>query len=103
MLGVPRAAVVVAFLERLTVALEQDRVDVSEDARECALRDFGWTLTDITSLLYVVDEGEYSHHEPSTAPEGGMIWVFLHMTDLGRLWLRVCERGNMVVVSLHRG
>ena len=41
MLGVPRAAVVVAFLERFTVALEQDRVGVSEDARECALRDFG--------------------------------------------------------------
>lgn len=91
------------FLERLTAALTEDRVGVTDDAREYALQDFGWGIAEIMLLLYVLDVGEYSHHEASTAPEGGMIWVFLPLTDTGRLWLRVCERENMVVISLHRG
>ena len=91
------------FLERLNTALTEDRVGVTDDAREYALLDFGWGIAEVMLLLYVLDEDEYSHHEASTAPAGGMIWVFLHMTDTGRLWLRLCARENMVVISLHRG
>lgn len=99
----PAPDVIAAFLERLTVALAADRVGITDDARECAIRDFGWGISEVILLLYLLDESEYSHHEASKAPEVGMIWVFLHMTETGRLWLRLCERENMVVISLHRG
>ncbi len=99
----PSLDAVADFLERLTAALADDRVGVTDDAREYAFQDFGWGIAEVMLLLYLLDEDEYSHHEPSVAPEGGMIWVFLHMTDTGRLWLRVCERDSMVVISLHRG
>lgn len=32
-----------------------------------------------------------------------MIWVFVPMTDEGRIWIRLCECQHMIVVSFHRG
>ena len=92
-----------AFLERLDTALRGAGVRITDDARETAFIQFGWGISDIHAVLHVLDEGDYSHAEPSTAVEGGTIWVFLHMTDEGRLWIRICERGHLVVVSFHRG
>ncbi len=92
-----------AFLDRLTLALAEDRVGVSDDARDRAHAEFGWGLPEIMELLYLLDEGDFSETMPSAAPEGGVIWVFLPDSGQGRLWLRLCERGVVVVVSLHRG
>lgn len=49
------------------------------------------------------EEEDFHLAESSTADEGGMIWVFVPMTDEGRIWIRLCERQHMIVVSFHRG
>lgn len=54
-------------------------------------------------LLYVLDEADFSESMPCTAPEGGIIWIFLPNSGQGRVWLRLGERRGVVVVSLHRG
>lgn len=92
-----------AFLARLDAALAADRVAITDYAREESLRDFGWGISEIVELLYLLDESDFHELVASTAEEGGMIWVFLPDTGQGRAWLRLCERGGVVVVSLHRG
>lgn len=92
-----------SFLKRLNDALDRDAVALSEDARDCAFSQFGWEIDEIFAFLYILYEDDFHETMPSTAPEGGAIWVFLPMTEEGRLWIRLCERGGIVVVSLHRG
>lgn len=92
-----------SFLERLDRALDVDGVFTSREARDLALEQFGWDEGDIFSLLRVLEEEDFHLAEPSTAEEGGMIWVFVPMTDDGRIWIRLCERQQMIVVSFHRG
>ncbi|HNC94575.1 MAG TPA: hypothetical protein PKY30_02905 [Myxococcota bacterium] len=91
------------FLARLDRALGEDRVVVLEDARDYAIRDFGWEIEDIFAFLYVLDAQDFSEHVPSTAPEGGTIWIFLPMSATGRIWVRLCERNNIYLLSFHRG
>ena len=98
----PRSATA-SFLERLDRALDADGVLTSREARDVALDQFGWDEGEIFSLLRVVEEEDFHLAEPSTAEEGGMIWVFVPMTDEGRIWIRLCERQHMIVVSFHRG
>lgn len=85
------------------MAIAENRLDVSEDALEAAERQLGWGLPEIVGLLLTLDADDFAESMPSTAPEGGMIWVFTPMIDDGRLWVRLCERGKVVVVSFHRG
>ena len=92
-----------SFLERLDRALDVDGVFTSREARDLALEQFGWDEGDIFSLLRVLEEEDFHLAERSTAEEGGMIWVFVPMTDEGRIWIRLCERQQMIVVSFHRG
>lgn len=99
----PAPSPAVTFLDRLTLALAEDRVAIADYARDGALEDFGWGIAEIMELLYLLDEADFSESMPSTAPEGGIIWVFLPNSGQGRVWLRLCERGGVVVVSLHRG
>lgn len=91
------------FLHRLDRALTTDSVFTSREAREVALAQFSWDEGDIFSLLHVLEEDEFHLTEPSTAEEGGTIWVFVPMTAEGRIWIRLCERQHMIVVSFHRG
>jgi hypothetical protein len=91
------------FLDRLSAALDEDRVFPSEDARETAASQFGWEVGDIFVVLYDLVGEEFHVTEPSTAPEGGTIWVFLPMTAQGRIWVRICERADIILVSFHRG
>jgi len=42
--------------------------------------------------------------EQSTAPEGGLIWVFTpELWDGSHLWIRLVERAGIVVISFHKG
>ena len=91
------------FLDRLSAALDGDRVLASLDALETAASQFAWEIGDIFVVLYSLDSDEFHLTEVSTAPEGGIIWVFLPMTQQGRIWVRLCERDNIIVVSFHRG
>lgn len=100
--GVP-ASIAAAFLRRLDTALERDAVFTSGDARETALGQFGWDVGDIFGVLQVLEEEDFHLTEPSLAEEGGTIWVFVPMTDEGRIWVRLCERSDIIVVSFHRG
>lgn len=92
-----------SFLARLDRALDADGVFTSREARDVALDQFGWDEGDIFSLLRVLEEEDFHLAELSTAEEGGMIWVFVPMTDEGRVWIRLCERQQIIVVSFHRG
>lgn len=76
---------------------------VSDYARETAWSEFGLHEDDIFAVLYDLAAEDFDHEEPSTAPEGGDIRVFVPMTAEGRLWVRLCERDDIVVVSFHRG
>lgn len=92
-----------SFLERLDRALAADRVYTTHDARETALAQFEWDEGDIFLLLRLLEEVDFLLTEPSRAPEGGTIWVFVPTTEEGRIWVRLCERGDIIVVSFHRG
>ncbi len=92
-----------SFLDRLDAAITANRLDVSGDALETAEQQLGWGLPEIVGMLLTLDADDFAESKPSTAPEGGVIWVFTPMIDEGRLWVRLCERGKVVVVSFHRG
>jgi len=91
------------FLERLDRLLDHDDVLTSREARDVALEQFGWDEGDIFALLRVLEEEDFHRTEPSIAEEGGTIWVFVPMTGGGRIWVRLCERQQTIVVSFHRG
>lgn len=99
----PPRRLVEHFLDRLAAALREDRVLPTQDAIECAAHQFGWALGEIFGVLYDLDEDDCHLSEASTAPEGGVIWVFLPMTEEGRIWVRLCERDNILIISFHRG
>lgn len=96
-------SIAASFLTRLDRALDADEVFTSLEARETALAQFEWDEGDIFLLLRLLEEDDFHLTEPSTAPEGGTIWVFVPMTEEGRIWVRLCERGPIIVVSFHRG
>lgn len=91
------------FLARLDAALEENRVFISHYARETAWSELTLHEDDIFAMLYELAEEDFDHAVPSTAEEGGDIWVFLPITTDGRVWIRLCERDLVVVVSFHRG
>lgn len=92
-----------SFLDRLDAAIAENRLEVSDDALETAEQQLGWGVPEMVGLLLTLDADDFAESKPSTAPEGGIIWVFTPMIDEGRLWVRLCERGKVVVVSFHRG
>ncbi len=92
-----------SFLERLDVAINANRLEVSDDALETAADQLGWGLPEMVGLLLTLDADDFAELKPSTALGGGLIWVFTPMIDDGRLWVRRCERGKVVVGSFHRG
>lgn len=98
-----RRSIASDFLARLDQALARDMVFPTREARDVALEQFGWDEGDMFSLLRVLEEEDFYLTEPSVAPEGGTIWVFVPMTTEGRIWIRLCERRGIVVVSFHRG
>ena len=91
------------FLKRLDVAIQGDAVEMSDDALETAGVQFGWGFGEVIAVLMMLEAADYADSMPSDAPEGGRIWVFTPTLTEGRVWIRLCERGKVVVVSFHRG
>lgn len=68
------------------------------------LRDLEWTAEDLRLQLLELATADFLRVEDSTAPQGGVIWVFTpELWDGGHLWIRLVERAGIVVISFHRG
>lgn len=63
-----------------------------------------WSAGDLRLQLLDLTAEDFLRIEDSTAPQGGLIWVFTpELWDEGQLWIRLVERGGIVVISFHRG
>ena len=92
-----------SFLARLRRAVAQDRLQVREYAKE-GLRDLEWTLQDLKIALSELSVDDFHRTERSSAPQGGLIWVFTpERLDEGTLWIRLVERAGIVIISFHQG
>lgn len=92
-----------AFLQRLRRAVDVGRVEVRAYALD-GLRDLEWSAEDLRLQLLELAAEDFLRAEESTAPEGGLIWVFTpEVWDGGHLWIRLVERSGIVVISFHRG
>lgn len=92
-----------SFLARVRGAASAGRVEIRTYALDGA-REFGWDAADVRAQLLDLVEADFLRTERSTAPEGGLIWVFTpDLWDGGYLWIRLIERKNIVVVSFHEG
>ena len=92
-----------SFLARVREAASSGRVELRVYALDGA-RELGWDAADIRAQLLDLVEADFLRTERSTAPEGGLIWVFTpDLWDGGYLWIRLIERKNIVVVSFHEG
>ncbi len=68
------------------------------------MRDLEWTAEDLRVQLLELAAHDFLRVESSTAPQGGVIWVFTpEFWDGGHLWIRLVERAGVVVISFHRG
>ena len=99
----PTAPQIVAFLARLRRAVAESRVEIRGYAL-AGLRDLGWSVTDLRTQLLDLRQDDLLRTEISTAPQGGLIWVFTpEHWDGGFLWIRIVERAGMVIISFHKG
>lgn len=99
----PSAGQLASFLQRLRRAVLEGRVEIRAYALD-GLRDLEWTAEDLRLQLLELGAEDFLRVEDSTAPQGGVIWVFTpELWDGGHLWIRLVERAGIVVVSFHRG
>jgi hypothetical protein len=99
---VPAIREISALLNRLRSAVVDGRVEVRGYAIE-GLRDLEWTAADLRLQLLELTVDDLLRAEQSTAPEGGLIWVFTpEFWDGGHLWIRLVERSGIVVISFHK-
>lgn len=93
----------VSFLQRVRRAVTEGRVEIRAYAVE-GMRDLEWTAEDLRLQLIELAAEDCFRVEDSTAPQGGLIWVFTpEFWDGGHLWIRLVERAGIVVISFHRG
>ena len=91
------------FLSRLRTAIEADRVWVTHYAATFATEDLQWDREDILLQLTDLEPGDFLRVERSTRRSGDVIAVFTPEPETtGRLWVRLVERGGIIVVSFHR-
>ena len=99
----PTAEQIAAFLVRLRRAVAEDRIEVRAYALD-GLRDLEWTAEDLRMQLLELTVDDLLRTEASTAPQGGVVWVFTpEFWDGGFLWIRLIERAGIVVISFHKG
>lgn len=92
-----------AFLQRLPRAVDEGRVEVRAYALD-GLRDLEWSGDDLRLQLLDLNAEDFLRTEESTAPEGGLIWIFTpEFWGGGHQWIRLVERAGIVVISFHRG
>jgi hypothetical protein len=101
----PREAGVAAFLRRVREAVAANRVRTSDYARERAREDLCWNALDIGEQLSELTEDDLYRREPSHDRPWEDIWTFTPplLDEEGFLWIRIVERGGVLVVSFHRG
>ncbi len=92
-----------AFLLRLRRAVHEGRVEIRAYALD-GLRDLEWSAGDLRLQLLDLTVDDFHRTEDSTAPRGGLIWVFTpELWGEGHLWIRLVERAGIVVISFHNG
>lgn len=68
------------------------------------LRDLEWTAADLRLQLLELSVDDFLRTVVSTAPQGGLVWVYTPESwDGGYLWIRLIERTGVVVISFHKG
>ena len=99
----PTESQVLAFLARLRAAVADGRVEVRAYAL-AGLRDLEWSTADLKLQLVELTVADLLRTERSSAPQGGLVWVFTpDYWDGGHLWIRIIERAGVVVISFHKG
>lgn len=99
----PTSEQINAFLVRLRRAIAESRIQVRAYALD-GLRDLEWNAADLRLQLLALTVDDLLRVESSTAPQGGLVWVFTpEFWDGGFLWIRLVERAGVVVISFHKG
>ena len=81
----------------------EGRVEIRGYALD-GLRELEWTAQDLRLQLLELTFDDLLRTEQSTAPEGGLVWVFTpELSEGGHLWIRLVERMGIVVISFHKG
>ncbi len=89
---------VAAFLARVRLAVATEHVVISSKAADEATEELGWVQEDILDELCELEAADYLRSEPSIVRAGGVVHTFTP----GDLWIRLVERGGIIVVSFHR-
>jgi hypothetical protein len=98
-----RADPVCAFLSRVRRAVAQNRLELTNYARD-GIREMGWEIEDVQLQLVELAPGDFLRIETSVAVPTDVVWVFApEHWDGGSVWIRLVERSGILVVSLHRG
>ena len=85
----------------MRAAVADGRVEFTGYAREGA-DDLGWDQFDMVEQLRELTPDDFLRCEESH--DGSRVWVFIPgLWDDWYLWVRLVERGGIVVVSFHRG
>ena len=92
------------YLIQVRRLIEQQRVVVSGYALDLAWRQLHYTQWDVLEEIQSLDSSSFYDQKPSSAEEGGMVWIFApELWDGGFLWIRLCIRDSLVIISFHRG
>jgi hypothetical protein len=94
---------VAAFLARLAVAIEEERVRFTWKADD-EVAELGWSDADALREIAALVVGDLLRTEPSRSVDFTLIWVFCPLAaEIDRhLWIRLAEdtRGT-IVISFH--
>lgn len=68
-----------------------------------ALEDLGWEEDDVLAQIDELEVDDFERVERSTVHPGDRVWVFCPDDAFaGRLWIRLVERGGVILISFHR-
>ena len=96
-----RGTQVGSFLRRLRRALTADNVLLTRKAAEEAAHELHMQREEVFEVLAQLNGLDFDHTAPSAALPGDLVWVFTPVHDGVTLWIRVVERGKVIVVSFH--
>ena len=94
-------AQVESFLRGLRRALNADNVLITRKAAEEAASELHMRREEVFEILAELTGLDFDHATASVAVPGDEIWVFTPVCDEVALWIRLVERGKVIVVSFH--